>query len=191
MLKIGKKQLKDDGISFKNDIGNFSSLTEARPFIRVYLEYLDVLIFQSKIKKAISVAKELLRLDNDDNTGIRYKLMSLYAVLEDKDNAEALFKTFFYDTSVHMILPLIALYYKLDETKKAKYYLGILCYDIPYVKEAFQHIQRDEVDIERFVYSDSYIPYSQDEIYTVYAKYPHLYLHLPDFIKWIVRNCPN
>ena len=38
--------------------------------------------YDGKLKKARSVCKEILKLNNNDNTGARYLLMAIYATLE-------------------------------------------------------------------------------------------------------------
>ncbi len=46
------------------------------------------------IYKAIDTCKEILRLNESDNTGIRFLLMGLYAYLEDEDSLKKLCKKY-------------------------------------------------------------------------------------------------
>jgi hypothetical protein len=54
---------------------------------------------------------------------MRYILMSLYAFFEDEVSIVRLHKKFHNEASVHMLLPVVALYYKQDNYKKAESYL--------------------------------------------------------------------
>ncbi|HHW94663.1 MAG TPA: hypothetical protein GX736_01885 [Mogibacterium sp.] len=79
IIKKGEKQLLEKGISPENDEGSYYGLLETRPYMRVRKEYLEILILQGKFRLAIIEAEELLKLNDNDNLGIRYILMALYA----------------------------------------------------------------------------------------------------------------
>lgn len=52
--------------------------------------------------------------------GVRYDLMHLFALAEDKEKAEELFKAYDEEQTSQMMLPLCFLYYKIGETETAE-----------------------------------------------------------------------
>lgn len=90
--------------------------------MRIRKAYLEVLLEMGRYGKAVNEAEELLRLCESDNLGVRYTLMALYSYFEQEDKALALYQKYKEETAF-MLLPLIALYYKLDNTKKMRAYV--------------------------------------------------------------------
>lgn len=56
--------------------------------------YFDVLISCGMMRRAIDEGQRLLELCENDNLGVRYQLMHLYAYMEDEMHALALHKQF-------------------------------------------------------------------------------------------------
>ena len=113
----GEEQLVQRNISKEENAGIFYGIFETRPYMRARKEYLDLLIEQGRYRHAIREAEELIRLNENDNLGIRYRLMALYSYFEDSDSANALL-TKYPEESAFMLLPVIALYYKMENNKK-------------------------------------------------------------------------
>jgi tetratricopeptide (TPR) repeat protein len=59
---------------FKNSIGNFWMVFETRPFMRCLNSYTDCLIEMKKYHEAISIYEELIKLNPNDNQGVRDQL---------------------------------------------------------------------------------------------------------------------
>ncbi|HWQ74761.1 MAG TPA: hypothetical protein VN441_05560 [Syntrophomonas sp.] len=118
-----EKRLKEKDVLNDENIGHFWGIVETRPYMRLRFAYMQHLIDQGKLRKAVKECEDLLLLSENDNLGVRYILISLYAFFEDEINVNKLYKKFDYESSVHMLLPIVALYYKLDNYKKAELYL--------------------------------------------------------------------
>lgn len=191
VMDKGKKQLEEQGISFTDDAGDFYMIFETRPYIRASRNYMEVLKSQGKMRKAVAVGEEVLRLNDNDNTGARYTLMALYAYLEEPEKAEALLERYDHEESVNMLLPMIALYYKLDEEKTAKQYLKKLRTHTEGLREAFEAIERDKVDWDEVEEAPFYQPFTAEEVYIAYAGNRFLYENIPGFVNWVVKGCPK
>lgn len=121
-LKKEEERLKSEGFFDKENIGIFYGLFETRPYIRGLYHKVQFLTVEGKIKQARDVCREVLRLNNNDNTGIRYLLMAIYAFLEDENEMLKLYKKY-KEEHLEMLFPLFVLYYKKGDDKKALEYL--------------------------------------------------------------------
>ncbi len=125
-LEFEKKRLEQEGFFDKENIGSFYGLFETRPYIRGLYTKAHNLSNQGKYKKAIDVCKEILRLNENDNTGARYLLMALYAVIEDEKAMLDLYKKYNEEINLEMLFPLFVLYYKKEDDVNAKKYLDMI-----------------------------------------------------------------
>lgn len=115
--------LMEQGGCFRDDIGDFWGVLETRPYMRLRHSYLEMLIQCGMMGRAVSEAKEMLRLCENDNLGIRYVLMHLYAYFENEDGALALHKKYDEYEESQMLLPLAVLYYKKENFELSLQYL--------------------------------------------------------------------
>lgn len=121
-LKKEKERLQKQNYFQKNNIGRFYGIFETRPYINGLSVKAHQLAVGGKYKLAIDTSKEVLRLNSSDNTGIRYLLMALYAMLEDEKELISLSKKF-PENNLSMLFPTMILYYKKGEYEKAREYL--------------------------------------------------------------------
>lgn len=121
-LEAEKNRLQKEKFFEKDNIGLFYGIFETRPYIRGLYTKADYLICDGKMKQAIDVCKEILRLNENDNTGARYLLMAIYAYFEEEKEMLNLYKKY-EEEDLEMLFPLFALYYKLGNDTKAKDYL--------------------------------------------------------------------
>lgn len=184
LIEKGEKQLSEQGISKEKDAGIFYGMHKTRPYMRVRREYFSVLREQGKISLAISEAEELIRLNTNDNMGIRYTLMALYAYFEDEKRAETLYNDYA-DDSAFMLLPLIALYYKKGKDKKMKSNIRKLKKKNPNVLEALSLLLDVEAEdkLEEIKYSSGYRPFSEEEVVLAVIDMSFLYRQIPEFIE--------
>lgn len=63
---------------------------DTRPYMRAMQYYLELLESCFMIQQVIAVAREMLKLNRNDNQGIRFYLMALYVYSEDEFNASKL-----------------------------------------------------------------------------------------------------
>lgn len=190
IIEKGEKFLAKQGITKKNSLGDFYGIFETRPYIRVRELYLEHLITMGRFRKAIREAEEILELNENDNLGVRYTLMALYANYEEKDLAEKLFKKYEENTAF-MLLPLIALYYKLDDMEKMRTYIKRLKMNIPDILEALELLLSPEADDEIYeiVNQEMYRPFSVEEVILSISKHVFLYMSLQFFIPCLYEEC--
>ena len=116
MLNKEEKNLEEEGF-FKDCMGDFWLAFETRPYMRVLQQKLIMLCFLSRTLDAISLAERMLELCKNDNLGIRYILMKLYAIMLDDKKAKDLYARY-KEESAFMLLPLAVLYYRLGQYKE-------------------------------------------------------------------------
>lgn len=111
LIEKGNSQMEKGGY-FRDSMGEFWLAFETRPYMRLRDSYLELLIQCGMMRKAVGEAEEMLKLSTNDNLGVRYTLMHLYAYLENEDGALALHKKYDEYEESQMLLPLAVLYYK-------------------------------------------------------------------------------
>ena len=126
LIEYGKKIMDREGYMNENSIGDFWGISETRPFIRLYSSYLDLLVDCGMMRMATTVGEEIIRYNINDNLGIRYILMHIYAYLEDEKSMLTLYKKYDEQDESQMLLPISILYYKLGNFEKAEDYLRSL-----------------------------------------------------------------
>jgi len=84
---IGKK-------AFKNDVGHFWGLLETRPYMRARAGLAECLRTEGKPEEAVEHYWDMLRLNPNDNQGIRDLLMPCLIELGQDKDAEKLFKQY-------------------------------------------------------------------------------------------------
>lgn len=185
LIKKGEEQLAEQGISKEEDEGSFYGILETRPYMRIRKRYVDILMAQGKFRLAISEIEELIRLNESDNFGMRYILMSLHSYFEDEKSALALYKKYKED-SAFMLLPLIALYYKMEDDKRMRTYIRKLNKWNPDVIEALELFIDEEGDgadeIEDIVCSTMYRPASAEEVVLAITQSAFLYVTMNGFM---------
>lgn len=80
---LGKK-------AFQEDAGHFWGLIDTRPFMRAMDSLACGLRYTDGEEGAIDIWREMLRLNPNDNQGVRYRLLSLLVEMNRNDEAEAL-----------------------------------------------------------------------------------------------------
>lgn len=177
----GEEQLAQRNISKDTDAGSFYGILETRPYMRVRKEYLDLLITQGRYCHAIREAEEMLRLNENDNLGVRYLLMALYVHFEDADNAQALFEKYQEDTAF-MLLPLIALMYKMENVKKMKSYVIKLKNRNPHLAEALEMLMDDDEKVDEISQATMYQPFSLEEVVLAFSEASFVYCSMNGFL---------
>lgn len=191
LLKEEEDYLKTLDITEKNCAGDYYQILETRPYIRAYNTYMESLITQGKMRKAAQAGRKICFLNENDNLGTRYTLMTLYAYLEERSLAEELYQKYTENCSL-MLLPLIALYYKLDDTASASKYLNILYENNKNLKKALQALKSgDKYALMDIIDSPYYVPYSEGEFIIAFMDNLFLYDTIPTFVKWLEDNIPK
>lgn len=143
----------------------------------------NLLITQGRYRHAICEAEELIRLNENDNLGVRYILMALYSYFEDEYEAKILFDKYPED-SAFMLLPLIALYYKMENDKKMKSYIRKLKNKNPQLQEALEMFMddADEDEMEEILHAPMYRPFSVEEVVLAFSEAMFLYMPMNGFL---------
>ena len=179
-----EKYLRVDDFFAEDSVGDFWTVLETRPYMRARYKYVDILIAMGKYQKAKDECMELLELDKNDSMGIRYILMGIYAYFEDEISAVRLYKQY-NECSVHMLLPLIVLYYKSDSYKTAEKYLRLIR------GEGFDNYFSDygiDDDFDDMSSIYGYQAGSEEETADAVNRCLFLYISTPGAIEWIVSK---
>ena len=181
VIRKGEEQLEKRNISKENDAGCFYGLFETRPYMRVRKEYLHLLITQGRYRHAICEAEELIRLNENDNLGVRYILMALYCYFEEEDKMNTLLKKYPED-SAFMLLPLIALYYKMENNKKMRSYIRKLNNKNPELLNALEMFMEAAEEMEEILNASMYRPFSMEEVILALSEGLFLYMPMNGFL---------
>ena len=184
LLDAADKQMEKTG-AFKEYAGEFWTAPETRPYMRVRYTYFDVLISCGMMRRAIDVGQRLLELCENDNLGVRYQLMHLYAHMEDELHALALHKQFDSYEETQMLLPLAVLYYKLNQFDKAEDYIKRLAKVNKGAKKFLRAAARDQL----YDYMDEmspygYQPFTMEELLDELLSASYLFDSVPYFFPW-------
>ena len=189
LIEKAEKQLKETDIFKEENMGLFWSILETRPYMRLRYSYIRLLIDLGKFKKAVKECEDMLLLSEGDNMGVRYLLMSLYSFFEDELNAIRLHKRYEEEPSPHMLLPLIALYYKLDNAKKAESYLKKLRMVNTELEEVFCCSEdSDDMIMDDVIESGMYRCGSKEEIMAAMTESAFLYAATAGFFPWMTNK---
>jgi tetratricopeptide (TPR) repeat protein len=94
-VEAGERALGKD--AFEEDVGYFWDVLETRPYMRARAGLAECLWASGKHDEAIEHYKEMLRLNPNDNQGIRDLLMPRLIEIERDEEAEALFNEYLDD----------------------------------------------------------------------------------------------
>ena len=173
----------------KENIGSFWGLLETRPYMRLRYAYFEALIGCGMNGAAIQEAKEMLRLCENDNLGVRYRLMHLYALLEDEDSMLALHRSYEEYEETQMLLPLSVVSYKTGKMEKAKEYLLRLLMVNADVKKFVRNINRGDLDfLQEIGHPYGYRPFTLEELAMEFHENTSLFITCPGFFAWADRQ---
>lgn len=190
LLGEAAKPLLEGGY-FENHRGDFWGYHETRPFMRVKQEYLETLINNGMITLASGEGKEMLALNKNDNLGIRFTLMHLYAYMEDEKAALKLHKKFENSDETQMLLPLSVLYYKLGQLDKAEEYLRKLSEANRDIKKFLRAAVDNKLEnLFEDMDPHGYRPSSAEELGIAIVENQFLYATCPHYFHWANR-CLN
>lgn len=182
-LELERNRLKKEGYFEKDNIGCFYGIFETRPYIRGLNDKAHYLITDGKIKQARDVCKEILRLNEDDNTGIRYLLMAIYAYFQEENDMIELYKKY-PEESLEMLLPLFALYCKQENDENAKKYLNKINKANPYFIKFFQGTVKQNKDMLKGYYTKGDL----SEVIICFEEFDFLLNTIPNINYYILKN---
>lgn len=184
--------MKRDGWFSEEYIGSFWGFHETRPYMRLRNIYIEMLIVCSMFKKAVEECEDLIRLNENDNLGIRYTLMHLYAYFEDEKSALELYKKYEKEQSSMFILPLSMLYYKLGDLKTSARYLKILNEKNKDTQKFFTaFIQGNAEEILDEVPSFGYQPFTIQELAVEMEENHYMFALMASYFAWGAKKLKN
>lgn len=182
-LEFEKDRLIDEKYFDKDNIGHFYGIFETRPYIRGLYAKADYLILDGKIKQARDICKEILKLNENDNTGARYLLMAIYAYLEEENDMLELYKKY-PEEDLEMLFPLFILYYKQGNDKKAKEYLDRINKANPHFIKFFKGTMEEDNDVPYRYYAKG----DSSEVIMYFKEYDFLVNTIPTIDCYILEN---
>lgn len=183
--------MKQDGYFDEDNIGHFWGIIETRPYMRLRHRYVQLLIDCAMIQQARLECEELIHLCENDNLGIRYQLMHIYAYFEDEQAALRLHERFDNHNETEMLLPLSVLYYKKGNYVKAADYLRRLN---SINKDAVQFIKclagldSDKIFDKQQELSFGYRPNTIEELMIELENNFYLFHNLDAYFDWAYRK---
>lgn len=91
-VEAGRKDLGEK--FFEENEGHFWGMIESRPYMRAKAYLADALISRGRVDEGITHFEECLKLNPNDNQGIRHELLSLYLWKNKLADAEKIFKKY-------------------------------------------------------------------------------------------------
>lgn len=126
IIKEEQARLVKEDIYKEENFGYFYDIVETRSYIRAKVSLIEIYLSKGRYQLARHEMEEVLKLNDHDNMGVRYRLLSIYCFLEKKDKINALLDKY-PEGSLLTWLPLSVYYYKtknyflLDETLNKMY----------------------------------------------------------------------
>ena len=187
LKEAAAKPLEQEGF-FRDDIGSFWTLWETRPYMRVCHTYFETLISCGMMRRAIDEGRRLLELCENDNLGVRYQLMHLYAYMEDELQALALHRKYDSYEETQMLLPLAVLYYKMNQFEKAENYIKRLAAVNKDTKKFLRAATTNRLEEHIFNMSPyGYQPFSIEELIEELMSCGYLFGSAPYFFQWAYK----
>ncbi len=184
-VRKGTALMEQKGFMDEESIGSFWGILETRPYMRLRNKYMEHLVEAGMMGQAVRECEEMIRLCKDDNLGVRFRLMHLYAFLEMEEPALALYSKYDAHEETQLLLPLSILYFKKGDYKKAETYLRRLVAVNKDTKKFFRGIKRDKLD--RYVNEMSeygFRPFTIEELLVDLKENSFLFWTAPVYLEW-------
>lgn len=170
-----KLKYKDE---YENSVGEFYMVFNTRPIIRLYYSLLADYIQCNMLRKAVSIAEEIIRLNENDNMGARHHLIQLYAYFEEEEKALELTEKYSHDgfTESQFLLSLAIIYYKKCDYAKSEEYIKQLNEENKGFKKFVKSINDLSIMDKIVDFDDSmYQPWTIDELIMEFVSNRYLY----------------
>ena len=192
LIEKGNRQMERENY-FKESMGDFWMVLETRPYMRLRYDYMQTLIRCGMYRQAILEGKQLMELCKEDNLGVRYDLIHLYAQLDDLDSALALKDSHpVNEDDGQFLMALAVLYFERGALDESLACLKKLCAVNRDTKRFLQAVHKEEAD-SLFESMDemSYRPYTIEELSHEFLTYLYLFENIQPFFDWACRKLRN
>ncbi|MCR5684010.1 MAG: hypothetical protein K6G81_01120 [Lachnospiraceae bacterium] len=191
-VKNGTKLMEKKGFMDEDSIGEYWGILETRPYMRLLNRYAEFMAEAGMMSLAAREYEEMIRLSENDNLGVRYSLMHVYAFLEQEEPALELHKRYDGYEETQMLLPLSVLYFKRGDFDKAEDYLKRLCATNKDTKKFFRAIKKDKLDhyVEE-ISGYGYQPFTIQELIVELMENSFLFRMVPLYMEWAYEKTRN
>ena len=191
-VKNGTAFMEKEGLMDEKNIGKFWGILETRPYMRLLNRYAAFMAEAGMMTLAAREYEQMIRLSENDNLGVRYSLMHIYAFLEQEEPALALHKKYDSYEETQMLLPLSVLYFKKGEFDKGEEYLKRLVAANKDAKKFFKAIKREKLDHYADEISDyGYQPFTIQELIVELIENSFLFKAVPLYLAWAYEKTRN
>ena len=174
---------RDNG--FKEYAGMFWGVFETRPYMRLRMDRFFRFYRMGMFSQAISEAKDMLKLCTNDNPGVRFMLVFLYAEREDMQAMERLIKKYGMEDSVEAMLAETVLYYKRCDFERAAVKLNELCKLVKGAKTAFRELKGIDESTISFEHNYYYYTFnSSEELLAMIFDNAPVFMSMTGFFAW-------
>ena len=178
-----RARLEQEGYFTKENIGCFYGIYETRGYLKALSHLAHLCAFEGKSSKAIEICKEIMRLNNNDNLGVRYLLMGLYAYLEDEKSLQKLYNKYD-EESLSTLIPFMIINYKKSDYTNAKLYLDRINKCNKNFIKVFKGTMKSKSDIPNGYFS----PGDSSEVDMYLLNYLFLFASVPSIDEFITKN---
>lgn len=192
LIEKGNRQMEREN-HFKESMGDFWMVLETRPYMRLRYDYMQTLIRCGMYRQAILEGRQLMELCKEDNLGVRFDLIHLYAHLDDLEPALALKDSHPANKDDgQFLMALAALYFKRGALDESLACLKKLCAVNRDAKRFLQLVHKEDED-SLFESTDDmgYRPYTIEELGYEYFTYLYLFENIQPFFDWAYRKLRN
>lgn len=176
-VDIGKRLF--GGKYLKEHIGNFWNLVETRPYMRSLQALAEYHAGKGNVLTAIAIWEDMIRLNKDDNLGVRYSLLPALLGQRDLKSYSKYRKEYPEETTPYLFNDALVQFMKEGASTRANEYLKTAAANNAYVIPLILH------DAPPSSLPDSYTLYSPEEakIYADDAWY--LWREIPGALEWL------
>lgn len=173
--KEEREYLESEEYFKEENISHFYGILETRPYIR--LLYIIASHYQQigSYRKAIELYENIIYLNDNDNMGVRYSLMGLYAMLEECEKMEEIINHYPEDSIPTHLFQFVLAYKQVDYTK-ARRHLKAIQMKVPDFKKLVKG-QLDEDDVETHFIEGYYSPFTLEEIVIYMTEFETIFVN--------------
>jgi tetratricopeptide (TPR) repeat protein len=183
-VAAGQRALGPD--VFAQEAGRFWGIIPTRPYMRARLGLAQTLEHLDRHDEAIEHYRELIRLNPDDNQGVRYALLSALLTVERDTDAATLLEQFADDPSPFWLYGRALLVFRREgDSRSARERLRMAL-------RANRHVPQYLTDDDEWVGPDptSYTPGSREEAVICDIDLGDAWRATPDAIRWLRAQAP-
>lgn len=179
-LEIAAEKLLEIDVDFDEDRGDFYTIMETRPYMRLLHRRFNALLEVGYRLEAMANAEHMLELNSNDNMGIRYQLFSLISSSVPLAQATEIRERWQSEDALEFDLGLLQAAYLSESPELAKLKLNKIIIDYPYFLEG----------LDRFVDIDHQLPGYEYESpdHVTYFLQSVMNIYNPQFLMWMYKS---